>query len=180
VNRFRVIGALFTLAVAAACRQTHFPNVDIRQLAFQEGELTPTGATLYVAPMAEPRDWKYDSWAQVQVLDDTGRGYLIADVILFTDKKELQKAYEGFLAETRIDPGMEDPEYSPPAVGHDMIGKRQTLYGGGSVINLTFQRCYALVNVWGLFEPDPVLTEEDVYRYLQALDKRLNNSVCPI
>jgi hypothetical protein len=181
MHRVKWLCALAVLSVATACRPTLFSGVDIRQLAYREGELNPTGANLYVAPMTETRNWKYHSWAEVQVIDDSGRGYLIADVILFTDKKELAKAYDEFLAdETRIVPGTEDPEYSPPDVGYAMVGKRQPLFGGGSAINLTFQRCYALINVWGLFEPDPVVAEEDVYQYLQVLDDRLNNSVCPI
>jgi hypothetical protein len=180
MNRFRVIGALFTLAVAAACRPTLFSGVDIRQLAYQEGELDPAGAALYVAPITDAKDWKYHSWAEVQIIDDSGKAYLIADVILFKDKKELLKAYADFLAHSRIEPGMEDPDYSPPDVGYAMIGKRQPFFIRSSVISLTFQRCYALVNVWGLFVSPPVVAEEDVYRYLRALDQRLNNSVCPI
>jgi hypothetical protein len=37
-----------------------------------------------------------------------------------------------------------------------------------------------MVNIWARFEKGSVLTEEIVYQYADALDKRLNGAVCPI
>jgi hypothetical protein len=170
---------MIVTVIVVSCEPEVYFDVDLEDIAYREGDLPVTGASMHSQEVNAEKDWKYDSWVELQGIKGEAGNHLMVDVILFADRKELLKAYDEFLSgEGRIETGLAD--YVPPEIGYALVGKKQPLPGGGSEVNLTFQRCYALVNVWARFDPVPAFTEEDLYRYAGVLDKRLNESVCPI
>jgi hypothetical protein len=176
--RRRLLLLAFVIAFpAVACGKTAFPQVDLETIAYREEDLSEYDEAPAVVRVDVEKVWKYESWVEVQVWNERQEGVLLADIILFTDKKELQKAYEEFLG-GELQEGMS--EYYLPEVGYQLVAKRQAWGGGIYAADWTFQRCYALVNIWATFGGYSPLTEEGVYRYAVSLDQRLNENVCPI
>jgi hypothetical protein len=170
---------LMIVVVIFSCGPQVMFAVDLKDIAYQEGDLPVEEGALSVQEVDAAKDWQYDSWAEVKLAGGDGELLLLVDVVLFTDKKELQRGYEEFLAgERHIEEGLAD--YIPPDVGYALLAKKQPRADGGSEVYLTFQRCYALVNIWARIDPVPVFAEKNLYQYAKGLDARLNHSVCPI
>ncbi|MBN1440676.1 MAG: hypothetical protein JW929_14820 [Anaerolineales bacterium] len=168
---------LIVAAVMAACRNPGFESVDLQALAYSVDDFPPSAGPVDVRAVNEEKDWEYLQWANLRVAGPAGDAVLEADVILFSDKKELLKAYAAFTApESRKGYA----EYDPPEIGYAVVGGRQDRSGGGAEIVFAFQRCYAMASIRARVGGESSLTEEAVYRYAAALDMRLNNSVCPI
>jgi hypothetical protein len=123
------------------------------------------------------KDWSYDNWVELQIWDEERSAILLVDVILFSDKKELLKAYDEF-PDRELQQGM--PSYDPPDIGEQIVGEKQDGLQGRYAINWTYLRCYSLVNIWARFGGNSPITEEGLSQYAAALDKRLNKSICPI
>ncbi len=168
---------LLVAGVMIACGKTTFTQVDLLGLVYQEGDLSEYGSAPGLRPVKEKMDWSYDNWVQVQVFDKENSADLLVDVVLFSDKKELEKAYaefpNGVLQETMS-------PFDPPEIGEKIIGKKQEWSLNTYAVNWTFTRCYSLVNIWVQIGGQSPFTAEGLRTYAQALDKRLNNSVCPI
>jgi hypothetical protein len=177
MHKRMLVPVFLVVAAMAACRNPGFEWVDLQGLAYQADDLPQAAGTVAVRAVEEGKDWKYLQWINLQLIDPDGGIRLDADVILFSDKKELAKAYQAF---TVAESQKGYAEYEPPEIGYAAVGRRRDAGGGNSEILFSFQRCYAMVNIWACVGGESALTEEDVYRYAEGLDARLNNSVCPI
>ncbi len=174
----RFLMPVFIVAAAMlACGKTAFTQTDLPGMVYQPGDFPEYHSTPGFQKVTEKRDWDYDQWVQLQVWDEERHADLLVDVILFSDKKELLKAYD----ELPDGPLQEEmPIFDPPKIGEQIVGKKQEWLDGAYAVNLTYRRCYALVNIWAHFGGTSSFTEESIIEYARALDRRLNNNVCPI
>ncbi len=168
---------VFTLVLIVSCGpQTHF-DVDLENIVYQEGDLPVEGVSMEIQKVDGEQTWEYDNWIDLQISSEEAEIILDVNVVLFADKKERNKAFDFFsLSETQEGLLL----YDPPMIGEETVGRKEPFVDGSSAVNITFQRCYSMVNIWAHIGMDPDITEESIYRYADALDKRLNNAVCPI
>jgi hypothetical protein len=177
MNRRILIPVFFLAAVLTSCRHPTFEWVDLREVAYQAGDLPADASLPEIVAVDGKKAWKYLQWIKVRLRGMDHETVFDADVILFADRRELLRAFDDFTA-SEGRKGYE--EYTPPEIGYGQIGWKQNGPGASYVINVSFQRCYAMVNIWARVDSESVLSEDDVYAYAAALDQRLNLSVCPI
>jgi hypothetical protein len=168
-----LVVALMTIA----CGGTDFSNVDLESLVYREGDLPTDLGPVGVQAVDQKKDWTYADWAEAQIIAQDDEIVLIVDVILFSDKKELEKAFQDFLT-GGIPQSL--TVYDPPDIGEKIVGKKLSVSVQSSQIYLVFRRCYSLVTIYAHVFRNSELTEERIYEYAEALDDRLVHSVCPI
>jgi hypothetical protein len=172
-----LIPVLIVVAAMTACGGTNFSLLDFKAIVYQEGDLPEYDGVPGIQRMDREEDWNYDQWFQVQILNPEHSADLLADIILFTDKKELGRAYAEFPGGKLL---QEIPGYAPPDIGEEIKGNKQEGLPGSYVITWTYRRCYALVNIAFTTGGNSPLTEAGLVQYATALDDRLVHSVCPI
>jgi hypothetical protein len=123
MNKRWLIPVLIVAAAMAACGSNPtFPSVSLDGLAYREGDLPSEGMSINVRTVDDEKEWKYLQWTNLKLRNADAETVLDVDVILFSDKKELYKAYEVF---TVGESQKEYAEYDPPAIGYALIGRRQ-------------------------------------------------------
>lgn len=172
----RALILAFTAAAAFACGREPIFTFDLEGVVYREGDFPAGAAVPEVEKVERGTAWTYDGWYALRLRDAEGETVLVADVIVFTDKKERNKAYDEFAASFPA----EMQAVAPPDIGDAIVARKGPEADGGLAIHFIFQRCYSLVAVRARLDRDPAVTEESVVGYAAALDRRLNGIVCPI
>jgi hypothetical protein len=87
---------VFVALLAVSCGRVRFDNVDLNHIVYQEGDLPAGGGSMELQKVDAVQDWEYDQWVNGQVFDDRAGILLDVNVVLFTGKKERNKAFDGF------------------------------------------------------------------------------------
>lgn len=172
----RALILAFTAFVAISCGPGAVFTFDLEEIVYQEGDF-PAGPAATVKTVDRTADWRYETWCELQLHDSRGSLLLTADVVVFTDKQEVNKAFDEF-AETEFPATMRIVD--PPDVGARIVAYEGLDDGGGRSFELVYRRCYALVSIRARLEAVPAVSRESVEGYAEMLDHRLMGVVCPV
>jgi hypothetical protein len=173
----RVLILAFAVFLVLSCGREPIFTFDLGSIVYQEGDFPAGTAIPELEKVERGTGWIYDNWHALRLRDAEGETVVYANVIVFTDKKERNKAYDEFTAASFP---AEMQIVTPPDIGETIVARKGPDVDGGLSMDLIYQRCYSMVTVRARLDRDPAVTEESVNRYADLLDKRLNQAVCPI
>ena len=162
--------------VALSCGRSPIFTVDVEEVVHREGDF-PAGPAATVRTVDPTADWRCDKWRELQWIDSQGSPVRSADVVVFTDKREANKAFDEFA-------GAELPAtmriVGPPDVGARIVAYEGPDDDGEGSIALVFRRCYAVASIRARLKTDPAVRRESVGKFADGLDRRLIRAYCPI